>query len=195
MAQSTVLVVIDMLNRYEHDDADALRSSVQRVLPAMRALIGRAREHDAPIVYVNDNYGDWSAGHSELCEQALQGPHRALVEPILPPTGAAFLTKARHSIFYETSLEYLLRSQGIERASSLPARSPSSACSTPPWTPMSVTSRSRLPRDAVAHIHPDLASAALRMMEMNMRAQITDADALFASERPVLPQDPLGRRT
>ncbi len=115
MAAGTALVVIDMLNRYEHDDADTLRNSVEEVLPVMQALIARAREQDAPIVYVNDNYDDWSAGPAELCEQALAGAHRALVEPILPPPGAAFITKARHSIFYETSLEYLLRNQGIER--------------------------------------------------------------------------------
>ena len=29
-----------------------------------------------------------------------------------------------------------------------------------------------VPRHAVAHIHEDLAEASLRMMEMNMRAQI-----------------------
>ena len=35
------------------------------------------------------------------------------------------------------------------------------------------------PRDAVAHIHEDLADAALQMMKTNMSAQITDADTLF----------------
>jgi nicotinamidase-related amidase len=30
-----------------------------------------------------------------------------------------------------------------------------------------------IPRNAVAHIHEDLADAALRMMEENMRAQVT----------------------
>jgi nicotinamidase-related amidase len=88
-----------MLNRYEHDDADTLRNSVEEVLPVIQALIARAREQDAPIVY---NYDDWSAGPAELCEQALPGAHGALVEPILPPPGAA------------------------------PAKSPSSASSTPP---------------------------------------------------------------
>jgi nicotinamidase-related amidase len=34
--------------------------------------------------------------------------------------------------------------------------------------------RVTIPRDAVAHIDPDLADAALKMMETNMRAEITD---------------------
>jgi nicotinamidase-related amidase len=32
-----------------------------------------------------------------------------------------------------------------------------------------------VPRDAVAHIHEDLAQAALRMMEINMRAEVVAA--------------------
>ena len=32
-----------------------------------------------------------------------------------------------------------------------------------------------IPRDAVAHIHDDLAEAALRMMEVNRRAEVLDA--------------------
>jgi len=33
-----------------------------------------------------------------------------------------------------------------------------------------------VPRDAVAHIHEDLAEAALRMMELNMEAEVVAAD-------------------
>ncbi len=36
--------------------------------------------------------------------------------------------------------------------------------------------RVTVPRDAVAHIHSDLADAALRMMERNMGARITPTD-------------------
>jgi hypothetical protein len=32
-----------------------------------------------------------------------------------------------------------------------------------------------VPRDCVAHIHDDLADAALRMMQVNMRAEVTDS--------------------
>jgi nicotinamidase-related amidase len=36
--------------------------------------------------------------------------------------------------------------------------------------------RVAVPRDAVAHIHADLAEAALRMMELNMAAEIVPAE-------------------
>ena len=36
-----------------------------------------------------------------------------------------------------------------------------------------------VPRDAVAHIHDDLADAALRMMETNVRARVCEVDDCF----------------
>jgi hypothetical protein len=41
-----------------------------------------------------------------------------------------------------------------------------------------------VPRDAVAHIHEDLADAALRMMERNMAVEVCDAREV-AFERPI----------
>lgn len=178
MTARSALIVIDMLNRYEHEDADALIGSVREMLPAMQALIGLAQDRDVPIVYVNDNYGDWSAGPGELCERALHGPSRALVEPVLPPAGAAFVTKARHSIFYETSLNYLLRSQGVDRL--ILAGQVTEQCVL--YSALDAYVRHyqvSVPRDAVAHIHRELAAAALQMMETNMRAEIGDARKLL----------------
>jgi nicotinamidase-related amidase len=178
MPNATALIVLDMLNRYEHEDAAALIESVGEVVPRLRDLIGRAGRHDVPIVYVNDNYGDWGAGRAELCEGALDGPNAALVEPVLPSQDAGFITKARHSIFYETSLDYLLRSQEIERL--VLAGQVTEQCVL--YSALDAYVRHyevTVPRDAVAHIHSDLASAALRMMELNMRADIVDAGSLF----------------
>jgi nicotinamidase-related amidase len=180
MAENSALIVVDMLNRYEHEDAEALVVSVTETLPAIASTIERACEREAMIVYVNDNYGDWSAGCGDLCEKALDGRRRALVEPVLPPERAAFITKARHSIFYETSLEYLLRSQQIDRL--VLVGQVTEQCIL--YSALDAYVRHyavTVPRDAVAHIHPDLAEAALKMMERNMRAEIPDSSLVFAS--------------
>jgi len=62
--KKTALVVVDMLNTYEHPDADALIRSVREVLPNIASLIERARGEGVEIIYVNDNYGEWSEGRS-----------------------------------------------------------------------------------------------------------------------------------
>ena len=73
-ADRSALIVLDMLNRYEHEDADLLLESVRTSLPAMQRMIEQARSEETLTVYVNDNYGDWGAGRSELLERALAGP-------------------------------------------------------------------------------------------------------------------------
>ncbi|MEU9378894.1 isochorismatase family cysteine hydrolase [Streptomyces sp. NPDC048255] len=175
---TTALVIIDMLNTYEHEDADRLIPSVARALPAVVDLLEQARERELPVIYANDNFGKWRSHHGEILEAALAGPHADLVEPVRPDGSAYFVVKARHSIFYETPLAYLLGTLDVSHLvlcgqvteqcvlySALDAH----------IRHLSVT----VARDAVAHIHPDLADAALRLMETNMSARITAAaDAL-----------------
>jgi nicotinamidase-related amidase len=176
------LIVIDMLNPYEHEDAELLTRSVRERLPALSELIDAARSSEILTVYVNDNFGDWSAGPREISEHALRGAEPSLVEPIVPPDGTPFIAKARHSSFYQTQLEYLLRQEGIERL--ILAGQVTEQCVL--YSALDAYVRHFevvIPRDAVAHIDDDLAQAALRMMEINMRAQITSAgaDALEAA--------------
>jgi nicotinamidase-related amidase len=171
----SALIVVDMLNEYDHEDADVLVDAVRDVLPAMQRLIERAQAQDVPVVYVNDNYGDWSAGRPELVERAVAGRARDLVEPVAPADGTWFIAKARHSIFYETQLEYLLREQEIERV--VLVGQVTEQCIL--YSALDAYVRHfdvAVPRDAVAGIHPDMADCALRMMERNMRADIVDAD-------------------
>ena len=170
----SALIVIDMLNEYDHEDAEVLVENVRAALPAMRGLVERARQEETPIVYVNDNYGDWSAGRPEIVERAIAGRARDIVEPIVPDDGTWFIAKARHSIFYETQLEYLLREQEIDRV--VLVGQVTEQCIL--YSALDAYVRHfdvAVPCDAVAGIHDDLADAALRMMERNMRADVAPA--------------------
>lgn len=98
----TALIVIDMLNTYEHEDADALVRCVREALPGIGTLLEQARDAGAPVIYVNDNFGRWRSHHGEILEAALAGRYGDLVEPIAPDEQSLFVVKARHSVFYET---------------------------------------------------------------------------------------------
>ncbi len=177
---STALIVIDMLNSYDHEDAEPLMESVRETVQPLRELIEQARRAGLLIVYVNDNHGDWAAGRMKLTERALAGRAPELIEPIAPPPDVPFIIKARHSVFYQTQLEYLLRhEEGIDRL--LLTGQVTEQCIL--YSALDAYVRHFqcvVPRPAVAHIHPDLAEAAIRMMEENMRADIADSveDAL-----------------
>lgn len=171
----TALVVIDMLNAYEHPDADALTRSVEASLPGLLRLLERAREEDVLTIYVNDNFGSWTSNRDELVATALEGRFRHLVEPILPSEGSLFVLKARHSAFFETPLGYLLHQEEVDRV--VLAGQVTEQCIL--YSALDAYIRHfevAIPRDAIAHIHEHLAEASLEMMERNMSAELTTAD-------------------
>jgi nicotinamidase-related amidase len=170
----SAVIVVDMLNAYEHDDADLLVESVEGVIEPIAGLIGRAAEQGVEIIYVNDNYGDWNSSQEELAEAALNGRRPELVEPILPPDDADFVLKARHTIFYMTPLEYLLSQREIGHL--VLVGQVTEQCIL--YSALDAYVRHldvTIPTDGVAHIHEDLAQAALKMMERNMRAELVPA--------------------
>jgi nicotinamidase-related amidase len=171
---SSALIVVDMLNAYDHEDADRLVESVERVVEPIAGLVKRASEQGVEVIYVNDNYGDWNSSQEELAQAALNGRRPDLVEPILPPDDADFVIKARHTIFYMTPLEYLLGQKRIDHL--VLAGQVTEQCIL--YSALDAYVRHfevTIPTDAVAHIHEDLAEAALKMMERNMRAELVAA--------------------
>jgi nicotinamidase-related amidase len=170
---AAALIVIDMLNPYEHEDAEPLMESVAEAVPSLRELVDQAARAGLLTVYVNDNYGDWTAGREKLTRRALAGAAPQLIEPIAPPDDMPFVVKARHSVFYETQLEYLLRQEGVDRL--VLTGQVTEQCIL--YSALDAYVRHFevvVPRSAVAHIHEDLAAAAFRMMEENMRAEVAD---------------------
>src|SRR5215212_559557 len=101
---ASALVVVDMLTTYDFPDADQLVPSATDAVPLISSLIARAQDENVPIIYVNDNYGDWNSSADELLQAGLDGKHPDLVEPLRPPEDASFVIKARHTIFYGTPL-------------------------------------------------------------------------------------------
>ena len=171
------LVVVDMINTYGHPDAELLLGSVRDVLPGVRTAIDSARAAGVDVIYVNDNFGRWRSHHQELLDMALQGPHADLVKPVAPDEDALFVVKARHSIFYQTPLEYLLQQNGIDHV--VLCGQVTEQCIL--YSALDAHIRHfdvTVVEDAVAHIHADLAQAALRMMERNMGAQLRSAEDL-----------------
>jgi nicotinamidase-related amidase len=169
------VLVIDMMNAYRHPDADKLAPNVAKIIDPMVGLISRSQERDdVDLIYVNDNYGDFTADHGDIIRSALDGEHPDLVKPIVPPEGCQFLTKVRHSAFYSTALAYLLRQLGVERL--ILTGQVTEQCVL--YTALDAYIRHFtfiVPPDAVAHIDDTLADAALKMMQRNMKAELIPA--------------------
>jgi nicotinamidase-related amidase len=171
------LLVVDMLNSYDHPDAEPLKESAREVVPVLGDLIETARAHDLPVIWINDNHGDWTAGRHGLTESALEGAGHELIDPIAPPNDAPFVIKARHSIFYGTQMEYMLREHDLDRI--ILTGQVTEQCILYSALDAYVRHFSvRVASDAVAPIDPELGEAALRMMARNMRADLVTVDEL-----------------
>jgi nicotinamidase-related amidase len=174
---AAALLVVDVLNPYDHEDADTLAAHVAPTVEPLRELIARIRARDGEdvdLVYVNDNLGDFAATRHDLAERALDGRRPELVEPLIPPDDVAFIQKVRHSVFYGTALDHLLRQREIGTV--ILTGQVTEQCIL--YSALDAYVRHyavRVARDAVACIEPQLGAAALRMMARNMRAEVVEA--------------------
>ena len=171
----TALIVVDMVQTYDFADGDTLAANVEQMLPSLKRLIERARDADALIVYVNDSFGDWSTDRERLVEKARETDYAHLLDEIAPDDDVLFVLKARHSIFFQTPMDYILDEHEVEHL--VLVGQATEQCIL--YSALDAHIRHRavsVPKDAVAHIHDDLAEASLRMMELNMDATVCTAD-------------------
>lgn len=111
------LLIIDMINDLAFPGAEPLRQACDRIADDLLALRAQADRAGVPVIYVNDNFGRWRSGRSEIVAHAARAdsPARALVERLQPRPSDFFVIKPRFSGFYGTNLPVLLPQLGVER--------------------------------------------------------------------------------
>lgn len=111
-----VLVVVDVINTFIHDDGGVLLRSFRRRLGGIESALADARTSGTPVVYVNDTLGRWDGDAPGLVRWAIetgQGPD--VVSALAPAPQESFLFKARYSAFDHTALDLLLAELECER--------------------------------------------------------------------------------
>ena len=110
------LLVIDMINAFDFEGAQAMFPRVLAAAKATAALKKRARQARVPVVYVNDNFGKWRSDFRTLLAHCLQGNERAkaVAELLKPDEDDYFVLKPKHSGFQFTTLDVLLQYLGAE---------------------------------------------------------------------------------
>jgi nicotinamidase-related amidase len=114
-AHGDALLVIDVFDTFEHDDAGSLLESFRERGATMAAAISSAREAGVPVVYVNDDRDRWDGDAPGLARAAADGPGGDVIGPLLPRSGDRVLLKHRYSAFDHTALELLLEAESVER--------------------------------------------------------------------------------
>ncbi len=111
---SVALVLIDVVSHFEFPDGDKILGNALPIAPRLARLKQRARAAHVPVIYVNDNFGQWRSDASKLLAYCLRPgcAGKAFVETIRPDQHDYSVLKPMHSAFYQTPLDLLLRHLG-----------------------------------------------------------------------------------
>ena len=105
------LVLIDVINDLEFPEGDQLLVFALPMARSIASLAQRARQADIPVIYVNDNFGRWRSDFRAQVQHCLDDGVRG--EPIAhllkPEEDDYFVLKPKHSGFFSTTLDLLLR--------------------------------------------------------------------------------------
>jgi nicotinamidase-related amidase len=112
---SDVLLLVDVVNSFRHEDGDRLAASFRARFPALRELVARARSAGVPVVYANDNWGIWDSDAPRLLVEAREGLAGDLVAEIAPREGDTIVVKPRYSAFKASPLRLILEELGTSR--------------------------------------------------------------------------------
>jgi nicotinamidase-related amidase len=107
--------VVDVFNDFDHEDGDQLLDSFRERAAQMRQTIDLARDHDIPLIYVNDEHGCWNSNAPGLVQDALEAKGGDLVRPLVPEFNEPVLLKHRYSAFDHTPLDILLEERNVRR--------------------------------------------------------------------------------
>lgn len=111
----TALLILDMLTELDFRGAATLQRDARAAAERIAQLRDAADEAGFPVVYVNDNFGEWHSERSRLVERALTAEGaRDFVVKLIPRDQDYFVIKPQFSGFYATNLPVLLPKLGVD---------------------------------------------------------------------------------
>ncbi|MEY2545814.1 MAG: hypothetical protein QOG48_931 [Verrucomicrobiota bacterium] len=111
----TALLIVDVINDLDFPEAKQLMRYAPTMARKLAKLKARAKRAGIPCVYVNDNFGRWRSDLRSLVEHCRKGKAKEIVDLLRPEQDDYFVLKPKHSGFFSSTLETLLRYLGAER--------------------------------------------------------------------------------
>ena len=110
-AAGTALLLIDVINDLAFEGSEPLIRQAEPMALRLAALKRRAAQAGVPVVYVNDNFGQWRSDFRQTVAHCTRpsSPGRVVSVRLRPTARDYFVLKPRHSGFHDTTLGTLLR--------------------------------------------------------------------------------------
>jgi nicotinamidase-related amidase len=111
------LLIIDAINDLQFPGGEKVLPWAEKLSARLRRFRAKARAANIPVIYVNDNFGQWHSDFREVYNYCTrrQARGRHVAEKLKPATSDYFILKPRHSAFFATSLVPLLEDLKIKR--------------------------------------------------------------------------------
>ena len=105
------LLLIDVINDLEFEGGDRLLPQALVMARHLADLAARARRAGVPVIYANDNFGRWRSDFGVLLARVLGEDVRGrpIAERLRPGPDDYVVLKPKHSAFFSTTLDLLLR--------------------------------------------------------------------------------------
>lgn len=109
------LVVIDFISEWRIPARTALLDRVERAVPQAARLIAGARKASVPVIFANDNFGQWRSDFDRALADAVAagGAAERIATTLAPRADDYRVLKPKHSAFFRTPLELLLEHLGV----------------------------------------------------------------------------------
>lgn len=105
------LLLVDVINDMEFEGGDALLTEALPAGACIAELKSAARALEIPVIYANDNFGRWRSDFASVVERCVAHEVRGSVvaQLLVPEPDDYFVLKPKHSAFFATPLDLLLR--------------------------------------------------------------------------------------
>lgn len=117
MDSTIALLVIDFFSLFDFPQGRRLAPLAVRAAVQAAALRSEFDARGLPVIYANDNFGNWQRDFTQLVDACLQegGPSARIATALAPREGDYFILKPKHSAFLATPLPVLLAKLGVSR--------------------------------------------------------------------------------
>jgi nicotinamidase-related amidase len=113
----SALLLIDVINDLAFKGSAVLVAQAEPMALRLARLKRRASAAGIPVIYVNDNFGQWRSDFRQTVAHctARSSPGRRVSQRLRPNSRDYFVLKPKHSGFFDTTLDTLLESLRIRR--------------------------------------------------------------------------------
>jgi nicotinamidase-related amidase len=116
-AAGTALLLIDVINDLAFEGSEALVAQAEPMATRLAGLKRRAAVAGVPAIYINDNFGQWRSDFRHTVAHCTKrtSPGRLVSQRLRPTSRDYFVLKPKHSGFFDTTLDTLLKALRIRR--------------------------------------------------------------------------------